>query len=80
MTQATLWQSPSATERARLSRQCQTILERLERGPVTNTELVTIACQYNARILELRRAGYAILKTSQNHETGVSTYALEVRQ
>jgi hypothetical protein len=65
-----------AADRPRLSRQCLTILERIAAGPVTNRELAGIAMQYNARILELRRAGYDIRKVSQDHDTGVAVYEL----
>jgi hypothetical protein len=40
--------------------QKQRILTRLQAGPASAAELVTIAVQYNARIYELRNEGYVV--------------------
>lgn len=85
MRQTTLFDPPPivpnvsvpAAARPRVTRQAQRILARLAQGPVSVTELRTLACQYNARIFELRRAGYRIANVSVNHVTGQSWYALE---
>ncbi len=47
-------------ERRRLTRQAEQVLDRLRQGPATAKDLVEIACQYNARIHDLRRAGYDV--------------------
>ena len=60
----------------RVSRQALQILDRLREGPVGVTELRDIACQYNARIFELRRAGYRVVNTSHDKATGESWYQL----
>jgi hypothetical protein len=62
----------------RLNRQCQTILARLQRGTMTTGELSAIACQYNARIYELRKAGYRVECIEQDRVTGLSVYELKV--
>ena len=50
--------NPSVKERdgLRLSRQARRIYALLQRGPVKTSELVAIACQYSARIFEIRKA------------------------
>ena len=68
--------SLSAVERVRLSAQCQKVLERLQQGPVTNIQLALIGYRYGARIHELRKAGYEIVMSSRNVETGETTYEL----
>lgn len=59
---------------ARLSRQCALILARLQQGPATNRELCDIALKYNARISELRAAGYVVVCASEDRATGLSIY------
>ena len=41
-------------DQCRLSRQSERILDLLERGPVKTSQLAAIACQYNARLSEVR--------------------------
>ena len=50
--------NPSVKERdgLRLSRQARRIYDLFERGPVETSALVAIACQYNARLSEIRHA------------------------
>lgn len=69
---------PSAPALAvpRLSRQCRDILERLRRGPGTNTELARIALKYTSRISDLRKHGYVVEVQSHDHSTGLVVYAL----
>ena len=73
--------NPTVSEAAkpRLGRQQQAILERLRRGPATNTELSQIAQRFSARIGELRAAGYDIRRTHDDHERGVYVYELAGR-
>ena len=73
--------NPTAPEAAkpRLGRQQRAILERLRRGPATNTELSQIAQRFSARIGELRDAGYDIRRTHDDHERGVYVYELVER-
>jgi hypothetical protein len=61
----------------RLSRQCRLILERLRRGPATNSELSGIALKYTNRISELRMAGYVIPCFDHNRKTGLAYYRLD---
>jgi hypothetical protein len=49
-------------ERARLSPQHDAILARLRQGPATNLELEAIAHRFGARLEEIRKAGYTVLK------------------
>ena len=60
----------------RLGRQQWAILERLRRGPTTNTELSQIAQRFSARIGELRDAGYNIQRTYDDDRRGVYVYEL----
>ena len=86
MTQPTLFDLPPAVpvapacipepERKRLSAQCQTMLARLQCGPVTNQELMQIACKYTSRISDLRKAGYNVKMVDKNAETGLTRYEL----
>ena len=50
--------NPSVKEKdeLRLSRQAKEIYDLLQLGPVTTSEAAIIACQYNARINEIRHA------------------------
>ena len=57
--------------------QKQKILERLQQGPATNTELVKIAINYRARVSDLRLDGYDII-CKQNSDNGVTEYYIEV--
>ena len=61
----------------RVERQATRILQRLRQGRMSNMELKAIACQYTARIWELRRAGYVIENVQINHRTGESWYELK---
>jgi hypothetical protein len=63
--------------RRRVSRQALEILARLREGQVDVTELRGIACQYNARIYELRQAGYRVVNIYHNKESGASWYELQ---
>lgn len=60
----------------RLSRQCQHILERLQRGEATNKELAGLSLKYTARISDLRAAGYDVQVKSRNTKTGLTVYRL----
>jgi hypothetical protein len=60
----------------RLTPQCRAIIDRLRRGRATNAELCAIGLKYNARISELRQAGYDLRCVEHDHETGVARYAL----
>ena len=70
--------NPTVPEAAkpRLGRQQWAILERLRRGPATNTELSQIAQRFSARIGELRDAGYNIQRTYDDDRRGVYVYEL----
>lgn len=50
--------NPSVKEKdeLRLSKQAKEIYDLLQLGPVTTWELSIIACQYNARVNEIRQA------------------------
>lgn len=61
----------------RLGLQHQAIIERLQKGPVTNYELLQYAQRFGARIHELRKAGYNIIKTYADDTRGVYVYSLE---
>lgn len=63
-------------ERRRLRRQCYTLLARLRLGPATNYELAAIACNYTARLSELRAEGFTIDLEARNRVTGHVTYRL----
>lgn len=65
-----------AAERKRLSRQCEAILERLQRGTASNSELAAMALNYRARVSDLRAAGYTIEVVERNHDTGLNFYEL----
>lgn len=52
--------SVKGKDELRLSRQAEKIYELLQRGPVKTSELSAIACQYNARLSEIR---HALVKT-----------------
>lgn len=64
-------------ERPRLSRQCQAILDRLQRGPALNTELVAIALKYTGRLSDLRKNGYVIVCKTVDAKAGLFSYELE---
>jgi hypothetical protein len=66
-------------DRARLSKQCVRLLERLQRGPVTNVEGVTELRLLNmtARVSEVRQAGYDV-RATRTSEPGVWVYSLAV--
>jgi hypothetical protein len=70
--------SVSDIEKPRLSRQCALILERLQKGSVTNFELAAMALKYTSRISDLRKAGYTIGIISRNQVTGETVYRLAV--
>lgn len=48
--------SVETEDEMRLSNQAKEIYGLLQLGPVTTSELAAIACQYNARVNEIRRA------------------------
>lgn len=64
-------------ERKRLSGQNGKILERLKQGPATNDELARMARKYTSRISDLRAAGYTVVVSSRNRETGLNVYELK---
>ena len=68
---------PIAVEGKRLSRQCQAILERLQAGRASNSELAGIALNYRARISDLRAVGHKVACVDRNRETGLAWYELE---
>lgn len=63
-------------ETARLSRQCQQILDRLRKGQASNRELAGYALKYTGRVSELREAGHDIQVVSRDRKTGLTYYAL----
>jgi hypothetical protein len=64
------------SERPRLSRQNQAILERLRRGTATNDELARLARKYTSRVSDLRAAGYDVRMIEHDHVTGITRYQL----
>lgn len=62
--------------RPRLSKQCQAIYERLQRGPASNDELSQMARKYTSRVSELREAGIEVECYQHDHKTGVTWYRL----
>lgn len=66
-----------AEELPRLTRQCLKILERLQQGPATNTELIAIAQRFGARLHDLKKAGYKIATERSDVEAGIFVYRLE---
>lgn len=56
-----------ASDKPRLSRQCETILAMLRERPRTNVELNAVCFRYGARLFELRKAGHRI-KSTRLHE------------
>lgn len=69
--------SVSASAAPRVTHQARAILAFLRNGRAEVKDLATIAKQYNARIFELRHAGYVIENVEQNHATGESWYELK---
>jgi len=64
----------------RITRQAREVLRLLESHErVSVQELAALAKQYNARIKELRDAGYVITNIHQNKATGESWYELRSR-
>lgn len=62
-----------------LQRKCLLVLGRLQQGPATNAELVSIGgLRYGARLAELRDAGHKI-STQENRRTGLTVYTLEAQ-
>lgn len=61
---------------ARLSKQCRKLLERLQRGPLTNMDAVTELRILNltARVSEIRQAGYDVRATRV--DGGLFSYSL----
>ncbi len=71
--------SVEEADASRLMTQAEKILARLQRGDKVPTgELAAIARQYNARIFELRKAGYSIELVDRNYDTGETWYQLAV--
>lgn len=60
----------------RVSRQARAVLALLRIGRTSVTDLKTVASQYNARIYELRQAGYVITNDEVDQITGESWYSL----
>lgn len=65
--------------KARLSRQCHTILTRLKAGPAYNGELAKISRKYTGRISDIRKEGIRIEATPVDRKTGVWKYELVER-
>ena len=64
-------------KRERLHRAALRVLGRLQRGPVTNLELVSVGgVRYGARIHELRQAGHKI-RCDEDKASGWAVYTLE---
>ena len=61
----------------RLANEQRLVLERLQRGPVTNVELVSLSLRYGARIHELRQLGYQITTKRTSVRKGITIYTLE---
>lgn len=69
---------PIAQEKARLSRQCDAILNHLRAGRITNDELSKISRKYTSRVSEIRQAGNDVRVVEHNRKTGLAVYALFV--
>lgn len=69
-------QRDASAMHARLSRQCQAILSRLEAGSCTNRDLADLCLKYTCRVSELRQAGYVIECYDRDAATGVCWYRL----
>lgn len=69
--------SVPAAAAPRVTRQARAILACLRQGRAEVRDLAAIAKQYNARIYELRKAGYRIENVDQNQATGESWYELK---
>lgn len=65
-----------ADEGRRLSLQSEAILERLQQGPASNSELLLIAQRFGARIHELRKSGHNIRISDRDRATGHVMYEL----
>lgn len=63
-------------ELARLSRQCQAIVTRLQQGPASNTVLAGYSLKYTSRISDLRAKGYDIRVDFRDTRSGVTVYRL----
>ncbi len=63
--------------KARLSKQCRSILERLRVGPATNAELSAIGLKYCNRIQEIREAGHVVTCLRNENRTGLTRYRLD---
>lgn len=63
-----------AGDEVRLGKQHYAILAMLRAGPATNVELATIGQRFGARLLELKQAGYAIVKAQEG--PGLYRYTL----
>ena len=48
-------------DEARLGKQCEAILARLQEGPATSYELAQIALKYTSRISDLRKSGHVVI-------------------
>jgi hypothetical protein len=60
----------------RLSRQSLAILDRLRKGPATNTELAGITHRFGARKFDLVKAGYDVRIVGHDAASGLVRYAL----
>ena len=66
----------TSEEAPRLTAQCQAVYERLQQGPASNAELVTIATRFGARLHDLRGSGIEIEIISRDRKSGLVWYAL----
>ena len=71
--------SVNAQDEIRLSNQAYAILRLLQKGPVTTSQLAEVACQYNARIFEVRQALRPLgldVKLTQRNPNGNNVYEI----
>lgn len=65
-------------DKVRVTKAAHRILEMLREGPKTNVEMATVTPRYGARIHDLRKAGYQIVKARVPGGHGVFQYRLIV--
>jgi hypothetical protein len=69
---------PDPDERVRLHRQAVLILERVRRGPMSNTEMSAIAKKYTNRVSEIRKSlrphGESLEVIRRDAKTGYTLY------
>lgn len=66
----------SPEDRDRYANQCDSILERLQAGPLLNSELCKMGLNHTARISNLRKEGYDIVCTRVPGGHGLTVYTL----